>query len=323
MTAAGPLSHPGRRSALGGGILWCGLAAGAQKGRINLDTIELLFLLAALVIVPLGLDLSARLDGTSTPRLEHWAAFAQPGAALLAMASFFFPPGRVSASCALAWLLLCARLGLCGFLGLLRGALRQLDSACAALALVYIAVGGAWFVASRAALSPLGFQEPVVLLTAVHFHYAGFAAPLLARATGRALRGFSSPARRSFRLATVGVLAGPAVLAGAFVIGPRAKLAAALFLAMSQFGLGACVWLANPAVSSRVAKVLLRLSSLSLVLGMCLAFIWALGEYAGQPFLNLAHMARWHGVANALGFTLCGLLGWSIAEHPSHARGRP
>ncbi len=72
------------------------MAVGAQKGRINLDTIELLFLLAALAIVPQGLDLSARLDETSAPRLEHWAAFAQPGAALLAMASFFLPPDHES-----------------------------------------------------------------------------------------------------------------------------------------------------------------------------------------------------------------------------------
>ncbi|HJY87138.1 MAG TPA: YndJ family transporter [Candidatus Acidoferrales bacterium] len=323
MTAVGSLAHPGRWSALVGGIVWCVLAAGSRIGWMNMGTVELLFLLAALAIVPLGLDLSAQLDGTAPPRLEHWAALAQPGAALLVMASFFFPPGRVSVSCGSAWLLLCALLGWCGFLRLLRGAFAQLDSACTVLALVYIAVGGAWFAASRAALSPLDFEEPIVLLTAVHFHYAGFAAPLLARATGRALRGLSSPARRAFQLLTVGVLAGPALLAGAFVIGPRARLAAGLFLVASQFGLGASIGLASYRVSSRLARMLLRLSSLSLAFGMCLAFLWAWGEYPGQPLLNLAQMARWHGVPNAFGFTLSGLLGWSISGLPSHARGRP
>jgi hypothetical protein len=49
-------------SALLGGVVWGALAAGSLAGRIDLGTIELLFLLAPLVIVPLGLELSARLE---------------------------------------------------------------------------------------------------------------------------------------------------------------------------------------------------------------------------------------------------------------------
>jgi len=41
--------------------------------------------------------------------------------------------------------------------------------------------------------------------------------------------------------------------------------------------------------------------------------VWAIGEYPLQQFVNLDQMERFHGTANALGFTLCGLLGWILA----------
>ena len=55
--------------------------------------------------------------------------------------------------------------------------------------LVYLAVGGVWTVIARAGLRPLGFPDLIVLLTAVHFHYAGFALPVLAGLVARASGG--------------------------------------------------------------------------------------------------------------------------------------
>jgi len=53
------------------------------------------------------------------------------------------------------------------------------------MARIDLAVGGAWLVASRLGMRPMGIQEPIVLLTAVHFHYAGFATATIAAATLR------------------------------------------------------------------------------------------------------------------------------------------
>jgi hypothetical protein len=44
-----------------GGILWTGLAAASALGLFRLGIIELLFLLAPLIVVPLGLGLSSQL----------------------------------------------------------------------------------------------------------------------------------------------------------------------------------------------------------------------------------------------------------------------
>ena len=47
---------------------------------------------------------------------------------------------------------------------------------------------------------------------------------------------------------------------------------------------------------------------------MILAVVWAIGEYPLEAFVNIRQMAEFHGVLNAVGFVVCGLLGWSVAK---------
>ena len=159
----------------------------------------------------------------------------------------------------------------------------------------------------------MGFQEPIVLLTAVHFHFAGFGAPLLTRAAAPAAQNATTLKRTLFRIVAAAVLAGPGLLAAGFVLGPRLKLAAALLLVTGEIGLSLFFLVAVRTMRPRSAQVLVALSAASVLFAMIFAGAWAIGEYPLQPFVHLAQMAKFHGTANALGFTVCGLLGWTIA----------
>jgi YndJ-like protein len=315
------------RSALLGAIVWCGLLAAARMHRLELEWIDLLFLFAPLVIVLLGLELTRRIEQGVVPSLpERIARLVQLPCALLAVISLCLDRGILAAVLSAAWLLFCGLLALGGVIRLYRGAFRCLDSTFPALAFVFLLVGGVWLVASRLGLMPLGFQEPIVLLTAVHFHYAGFAAPLLARSARRALGGsqMSSARRALLNVVAAGVLVGPGLLAAGFVIGPRVKLAAALVLAASETGLALSFLFALRRVSQLAARFLIALAGASVAFAMILAALWAIGEYPLQPFVHLAEMARLHGTANAFGFTLCGLLGWTLAAKVAPERsGQP
>jgi hypothetical protein len=168
----------------------------------------------------------------------------------------------------------------------------------------------------------MSFQEPIVLLTAVHFHFAGFAAPLMAGTTRARLENASRPTRNVFNVVTAGVLTGPGMLAAGFVIGPHLKLAAALLIACSEIGLAFFFLVAVRALRPRLAQVFIALSASSVLAAMVLAGIWAIGEFPLQPFVHLAEMARFHGTANALGFTVCGLLGWTLSvRRAAHVSG--
>jgi hypothetical protein len=306
-----------KRSAAIGAIVWCGLFIAAIRNDADLTWLELVFLFAPLVIVPLGLHLTRCQDSAESidiDRSERLARILQSPAALLAAVAFFLPGGRWAATFAVPWLFVCLLCAISGLIRIFRGAYARLDRVCVAISLIYLAVGGAWLFASRLGLNPMGFQEPIVLLTAIHFHYAGFAAPLLARSAARAVQSKSSVSYLFARLVALGVLAGPGVLSLGFILGPRVKLAAALILAASEIGLAIAFICALPHIERISAEVLLTLSAASVGFSMVLAAVWAIGEYPLQPFVHLAEMEKFHGTANAFGFTLCGLLGWILAS---------
>jgi len=82
-----------------------------------------------------------------------------------------------------------------------------------------------------------------------------------------------------------------------------------------------------------VTRALLGTSAVVLVLTMVLALSWAAGHvWDAVPHLSVTWMAATHGVANALGFAVCGLLAWGrlheeVAEPgvaaPVHERSGP
>lgn len=307
------------RNAVTGALVWCALLLAALTNILFLTWIDLLFLFAPLVVVPLGLHLTDQSESGGASSLpERLARTIHVAAALLAAASFFFPPGIIAAGLALAWLAFCALLALGAFLRLLHGAWATLDALCPVAAFLYSLIGAAWLMASRLGLNPMGFQEPIVLLTAVHFHYAGFAAALLARSANRALpaRAGNAAATLLLRIVVAGVLIGPFLLAAGFVVGPRLKLVAALVLALSEICLASSFVFALNRVGGFVAQLFLTIAAASVAFSMALAAAWAVSEYPLQQFINLDQMERFHGTANAFGFTLCGLLGWILAGVP-------
>jgi hypothetical protein len=300
-----------RWNALVGAGVWVLVLIVGQLRWHELGWIELAFLFAPLAIVPLGLELTWRAEAGFARLLpERIARVLQLPGALAATASFLLPRGRVAAMLAAGWVLVCGLLALGGAVRIYDGGLRRLDSTFPIVAFLYLPVAGAWLVASRLGLSPLSFQEPIVLLTAVHFHYAGFAAALLARSACAVLIRAKRQAAAFANCVATGVLIGPGLLAIGFVVGPRVKLSAALLIAVSEVGLAVCFVQAICCVDDLRAKLLIGTAAASVIFSMFFAGIWAVGEYPLQPFVHLAEMARLHGTANALGFTFCGLLGW-------------
>ena len=73
---------------------------------------------------------------------------------------------------------------------------------------LYLPVGAVWALFDQFHFQPLGFSGIIVLLTAVHFHYAGFALP---RLTGLWLA--RQRDRFVFQLSTWGVIAGVPLVA--------------------------------------------------------------------------------------------------------------
>ncbi|MYW10591.1 hypothetical protein GT034_19890 [Streptomyces sp. SID2563] len=266
--------------------------------------VGLIVMLGMLVIVPAGLRLA---DAPELDRIRRfWPVFAAPGAV-----SLWLPRGTAATVLALCYGIGAALLALHAVPRAARrdGPLRSRATAPAEIALltalVTPAVAATALVAERSGHPLFGFGPGILALTVPHFHFAGFAAALVAGLVSRVADG---PAGRvaalSVPLGTLSVLAG-------YFIGDWAELAGAVVLTAGMWTVALLTWrTVRPAHRDRTTRLLLAVSAAVLAVTMVLALIWALGEATGLPHPGLLWMAATHGVGNALGFALCSVLAW-------------
>jgi hypothetical protein len=292
-----------------GFVVWLTLALASFAPRVHLGIIEVLFLLGPWIVVPLGADLVHGAGASKSNGVRDWMLFT---AASLTTVSFFLDNRTVAARFASSWLLVCGCFAGDGVRRFVISGKSSFTQFCFAAGEGYLLVAGAWLVASRAGLQLLAFREPIVLLTAVHFHFAGFASAVLAGLADRAFVGHRG--HRILRAALLAVVLGPGILGLAFLLGPKVKLVAALLIALGQFGLAAGTARVGMAAQNSRGRWLLLVAGASVAAGMILAGVWAIGEYPLQAFVNIRQMAEFHGVLNAVGFVVCGLVGWTMVN---------
>jgi hypothetical protein len=254
--------------------------------------------LALLLVMPLALRL---IEAPGVAVLARWwLPLSIP--ALVAMA---LPRGAVAA--VLASLYLLATLALAATAVGRFVHKRQIDvlEIAAYTALITPSIAASALVAERAGVELFGFSLGILRLTVPHLHFAGCAAALIAGLTAR----HHDPAgrARTASAAAVCVPVGTLMVLGGYFVGDDAELAGALVLTT---GMWLTAWLSWHLAATGRTRLLLRTSAATLSLTMALALTWAVGEATGLPHPSLTWMAATHGLANAIGFAVCGVLAW-------------
>ncbi|NRB48708.1 MAG: YndJ family transporter [Saprospiraceae bacterium] len=222
--------------------------------------------------------------------------------------AFLLPQGGLAGSLALPWLLVTLWLGY-RFLFFTQQLFRATASWSGRAAFLFLPVGAAWAVADRLGWQPMGFQATIVLLTAVHFHYAGFL--LLSIADRLMQRGASSKYKILDFLLIAGV---PLVALGITLTdlnGPRwIETFAATVMALG----GIWVALEHLSLAMKGGDSITRLSwflgGTCLLAGMMLAIAYGWRQYYPLDFLNIPWMYAVHGSLNFLGVGVFLLYGW-------------
>lgn len=176
---------------------------------------------------------------------------------------------------------------------------------------LFLPVGAAWAFADRLGFRPFNFDETITLLTAAHFHYAGFILPLL---TGLILPKFQN---KLAKILGIGVILGvPLVALGIttshFLLPEIIETACVTILAGSAFGIG-LLHIVFAFKNKEKWSWLLAISGLALMAGMVLAMGYGWRFYIPISFLSIPWMYAVHGTLNALGFALPGVLGWFVS----------
>jgi hypothetical protein len=190
---------------------------------------------------------------------------------------------------------------------------------------LYLVIGALWAAAYCLGLRLLAFPDAIVLLTSVHFHYAGFGMPMLAylASAGPPHKGASSDedpqADLVAALACLGSVGSvPLVAAGITAsqvgAGPWLETAAGWLQALSGL---LVAWIYIRQFSHRHfsdgVRTLWGLAGICLAAGMVLAASYASRWIVPNVWLTLPSMWALHGSFNVLGISAA-LAGWWIAS---------
>lgn len=297
-----------------GGVAWLVLLPFSLSDSSEGDLIQRILLLGVLVIVPLGLALIVALAEQQST-LFKVAHASYPFGALAVVVSAFLTPGFAAAGFAALWLVTTGLIGVEGLISLARFR-HSRGPAVANLsvraAMLFLPVGSVWLLMSRLGIQALGFGDTIVLLTAVHFHFAGFAAPLLTGLSGHRLHA-RKKLNALYMLAVVCVIAGTPLVAAGITVSPVLAFIGALVISLGLYCLALLnlVWIV-PKITPLLPKILLIVSSLAVVPAMILAAVYAYSIVFQKLIVDIPQMAMTHGIINAFGFALCGLVAWAL-----------
>ena len=154
-----------------GFFIWiCILGVELPYSIFEINHVEILLLAAPLWLIPMSwqiISLHIRIQQIALPVV------------ILFSVSYLLKAKLLSSVLVIPWLLLTSFVAFKQINSWKRKPKKKLSDHSQLAAFIYLPVGVAWAFADRLGLEPMGFSPTITLLTAVHFHYAGFLLPLL------------------------------------------------------------------------------------------------------------------------------------------------
>ena len=270
---------------------------------------ELILIYGVLVLAPIAVHLYQKI---AIPRLrlllDAVVPFQLPAALSFAVA-FSLEPSGLAAFLVVPWLVFSFIFAFDGLISL-KNASAAPHTLMTALAAVFFAVGPTWAFFDRASIPFMGYDAALVLLTAVHFHFAGFFFPILVAFIHKKRQAKSSA--WAIYLFALGVpLTAVGISLGHFYKNYMVEALSASFVVLAvllvvfnqlkvAFELKTNAW----------SRLCLGLSALLFVFAMSLALAYAFRDVLAWSFFTIPNLRFYHGTANllALSFAYLGLI---------------
>ena len=215
---------------------------------------------------------------------------------------FFIDASIVILLCVLLYLLSTIAVAWCGVHRFLQRGFTNTAEVMIDIGLVYIAMGGLWFLAFHLQIDT-GFSPIITWLTAIHFHYSAF---LLCVTVGLIGRLFMT---RLYQFCCIVIAVGPMLVALGITFSAIIEIIAVSLYVFAIFYI--CYFVVkNPL--PRWQSVFIRIAFLTLSFTIIWSFLYAYSNVSGNHIVDIPNMLDFHGLLNCLGFGISIVIAWSL-----------
>lgn len=170
------------------------------------------------------------------------------------------------------------------------------------IGLIYIAIGGLWFLAYKAGIDT-GFPPIINWLTAIHFHYSAFLLCISLGLIGRLTHG------RLYNFIAIIFVTGPMLVALGITFSRVIEIVSVIFYIIAIYALFFMLF--------RIRMPFLQALSIRLTIAsLCFTILWSLlyayGNLTGNSIVTIPNMLHFHGLYNCVIFGIFTIIGWSI-----------
>lgn len=268
--------------------------------------------LAILILVPLGLRIQLMLGCIAGGKALQAPLFKLLPIGMLAAVVSFIPGWTTN----LAWLWFGSSLliAMNGLVLILFQSPRDKVTFSVGVSNLFLLVGALFFAFSRNEITVLGFESEIILLTAAHFHFAGYALLLFTGLIANRSE-FSNISSSISHIVVGSIIVGVPTVAIGITWNPIVEVVGSVILVLGTIGLAAM----QLKLSSYDAYVAIRggmiTSSVSLMAAMVMAMFYAVDQFVEGQWLPIPLMVFTHGLLNSIGFSLIGLASWNQWFH--------
>ena len=263
-------------------------------------------LFAALFLVPIGYQQVSR-NSSGFKMSSDALVWHLPCAVLLAI-SFLFDRSSLAGFFALPYATWCMEV-------FLRGVKldRKLTYLTTLTTFGFLANASLWLLFDRFGIQPFGFSTWIVILTGVHFHFAGFTLMVCL-----SLFLYQNPTNKPIKVTILCLIVGVILTATGITVTQlgfdhRIETFAGVWMAVSATAAG-FIFIKQSFLENNPTKIMWCIGGICLVLAMILACLYALRSIIALEMLTLPFMQAFHGTLNALGFGTLVLLGWAFKK---------
>lgn len=273
---------------VGGSLLLLSLLFSGQVGYLYYLTV------AQLVFIPAFVQLVVPLNKLDKVLL---------GIGMVAVTVLLFEPiTTLSLICALLYLLVTLRIAWKGIDRFLKRGFTNTAELMIDVGLVYIAIGGMWFLAYIGGFDT-GFSSLTNWLTAIHFHYSAFMLCISVGLLGRIQM------TKLYKVSALIIATGPMTVAIGITFSRVIEIVSVSLYVGAIYALTFYIFRLK---LTGIQAFLVRIPFVTLCFTILGSFLYAYGNVSGATIVTIPDMLAFHGLLNCLVFGSFTVIGWAM-----------